>query len=185
MKTAQSITNHRIESKTINNQSKTAKRTKTKPTYNDTVKQAYYQILKQTKLLLSTIEEEPLRHIRIRKIKQPFEEYPVIVNELISPLVYLQLGWYSDHYRIYFGFNINEKGYSCHEITSQFLRILYRFTMKGSAAHNIEGCIHTDCLITNCDDFYEYISYKEQNKYISRIIKHQAKTVKRNLQRVA
>ncbi|MGI4727810.1 MAG: hypothetical protein ACRYGB_04485 [Janthinobacterium lividum] len=161
------------------------KRTKATVTYNESVKQAYAQILKQTKALLSTIEEEPLRHIRIRKIKQPFEEYPVIVNELISPLIYLQLGWYHDHYRLYFGFNINKTGHSCHEITSQFLRILYRFTMKGSTAHNIEDCIHIDCMITNCDDFYEYVSYKEEEKYLNRIIRHQSKTVKRNLQRVA
>lgn len=164
---------------------KTAKCTKTLPNYNETVKQAYAQILKQTKVLLSTIDEEPLRHIRIRKIKQPYEEYPVIVNELISPLIYLQLGWYYNHYRLYFGFNINKTGHSCHEITSAFLRIIYKYTMKGTTAHNIEGCIHTDCLITSCDDFYEYVSYKQEEKYLNRIIRHQPKTVKRNLQRVA
>jgi hypothetical protein len=158
---------------------------KTPFTSNDCVKQGYAQILKQTKVLLSTLEDSSLRHIRIKRIRHPFEEYPIIENELISPLVYLQLGWYYDHYRIYFGFNIDQSDSSCHEITSAFLRIIYKSTMKGSTAYNIEKCIYTDCLLTDCETFYEYNNHREKDKYLTRILKYRPKTVKRKLQRVA
>ena len=162
----------------------TIKSHKTTLTYNECVRQTYWEILKQTKLLLSTVEEESLRHIRIKKIKHPFEEYPIIENELISPLLYLQLSWCYDHYRIYFGFNIDES-HSCHPVTSSFLRILYKLTMKGSTPYNIEKCLHTDYLLTDCGNFYEYNEHLEKDKYLTHIVKYQSKAIKRNLQRVA
>jgi hypothetical protein len=48
-------------------------------------------------------------------------------------------------------------------LTSAFIRSIYRSTSVENTGINIEDCVHTDWVITNCAELYEYIA--DRNKH--------------------
>jgi hypothetical protein len=47
-------------------------------TYNDCVKAAYFEVLKQTKALLATLQDDPHRYSLIREDKLPIVEGTIV-----------------------------------------------------------------------------------------------------------
>jgi len=131
--------------------------------YNECVKMAYHQILKQAKAMLATIEREELRYTLERQDK-PGTVVGHIIHELVNPLLYLRLEEHSDGvYAIHFGIEqMNELG-QLSDITTRFLRILYKVTSLGAFPVDIENCVRTDWFNNSCSESYEYI--EERNKY--------------------
>jgi hypothetical protein len=151
--------------------------------YNQQVKQAYLQILRKTRLLLASIEEEPLRYTLIKKPTHYLEQ-EAVEQELINSLLYLQLGIYGDKRRIYYGFELSSPYGHCHSVTDAFLRLIYEATSRSNTLINIKDCVHTDNLITECTTMYEYTEHHDRG-YRFRQVNYKPKTVKRKLQRVA
>src|ERR1041385_351537 len=131
--------------------------------YNNSVKQAYFKILKKAKQLLSTIERDELRFILERQDSKK-SIVGTIVHELISPVLYLRLEHHSDDIiAIHFGIEqVNELG-QLSTITTTFIRSLYALTSKEVTRIDIECCIRTDWFINSCSAAYEYI--ETRNKY--------------------
>jgi hypothetical protein len=130
--------------------------------YNQVVKDAYFQIVNQTIQLISSLGEEPLRGILERQDK-PNKVDGYIVHELINPLIYIRLEAYKDDMLgIHYGYEQNDLFTRYYPITSAFIRSVYKCTTKENTKINIEACVHTDWVITNCAELYEYIA--ERNK---------------------
>ena len=152
--------------------------------YNESVKLAYQQILKQTKAMLSTIEREELRFSLERQDK-PGTVIGHIIHEILNPLIYLRLEEHSDGvYAIHFGIEqVNEMG-QLSDITTRFLRSLYKGTMLGAFPVDIENCIRTDWFNNSCSESYEYI--EERNKHHTfKLIPYKPTASKRKLMAVA
>jgi len=131
--------------------------------HNDGVKTAYFKILKYGKVLLTQVPEKPLRQTLERPLTVNHNALEII-HEFISPLIYLRLECYSDMlFCIHYGYEQNELYTKYYPITSAFIRSIYRFTAKENTEINIEGCVHTDWVITNCAELFEYIG--DRNKY--------------------
>lgn len=146
--------------------------------YNHCVRLAYFQILKEAKQMIATIERDELRYTleRIDNV-QPLKQG--IVRELVNPLIYLRLELHSDNeMAIHFGIEcVNEQGLLS-LLTSQFLRLLYKVTTVGAYPVNIESCIRTDWFINSCSEMYSYI--EDRNKYHTfRKIKYKVTAQKR------
>ncbi len=125
--------------------------------YNQIVKNAYLQIVKQTKQLISGFEEEALRGILERQ-DEPNKMHGYIVHELINPLIYARLEVYKDdQFGIHYGYEQSELYTEYYPITSAFIRSVYMFTSKENTPLNIENCIRTDWVVTNCAELYEYM----------------------------
>ncbi len=132
-------------------------------TYNQCVQLAYFQLLKQAKQMLSTIEQEELRFTLERTDRKP-PQIGTIVHELVSPLIYIRLELHTDNLMsIHFGIEcVHEKG-ELSEITTAFLRLLYKLTSKDAYPIDIENCVRTDWFINSCNEMYSYI--EDRNKY--------------------
>jgi hypothetical protein len=123
------------------------------------IKAAYLHIYKATKALLSTIESEQLRCVMEREDNAK-PETGSIIHELISPLIYLRLECYKDgSYAIHYGFAQCDLSTTYHRVTAAFVRLLYKLTME----NELQDCIRTDWVITECSELYEYML--DRNKY--------------------
>jgi hypothetical protein len=150
--------------------------------YNKEVRTAYYQILKEAKALLATIEREELRYTLIREDKPIGNSICCIIHEMVNPLIYLRLDSYEDGaYGIRYGFASSK--YFAH-ITVAFTRFLYKVTMKGATSNNIENSIRTEWYIHNPDEMYEHIEEQMKHHQFA-LIKHKPVASRRKLQVVA
>ncbi|OKS85672.1 hypothetical protein [Mucilaginibacter polytrichastri] len=154
-------------------------------TYNECVKAAYFEVLKQTTSLLATLPDDPHRYSLIREDKLPIIE-GTIVHEFINPLLYMRLECHKDDkLAINFGCD-SQPGFMEYEpLAGTFLRILYKVTMAINTAINIEDCIKTDYIVTECSEFYEFLEEGGLKNHTFHLIKHKPKAIKRKLQKVA
>lgn len=145
--------------------------------YNECVRMAYHQILKQAKSMLATIEHEELRYLLEREDK-PGTVVGHVIHEIVNPLIYLRLEEHSDGiYSIHFGIESDRQLGQLADITTRFLRILYKVTTLGAFPVNIENCVRTDWFIHNVSGLYEYL--EESEKYSFKIIPYKVTASKR------
>jgi hypothetical protein len=138
--------------------------------YNDCVKLAFHQVLKQAKQMLATIERDELR-CTLERSESHNHLKQGIIHEFINPLIYLRLECHSDDlYAIHFGIeDVNKPGQFAF-ITAAFLRLLYKVTMTGTYPIDIEQCVKTDWFLRNsCSEIYGYIEEHNQVHTFSRI----------------
>lgn len=131
--------------------------------YNSIVKQVYEKLFKSALLLISYIEVKPLRGVLTRQ-DSPNLKSGYIVHELINPLLYLRLECSTAKiYTIHYGYEQSELVSQYYPITSAFIRSIYRYTSKENTSVDIENCVQTDWIITNCAELFEYIM--DRNKF--------------------
>ncbi len=131
--------------------------------YNEAVRDAYFKIIQQAKNLISTIKEEPIRGILERQDK-PKSTGDYIVHEVINVILYIRLECSNDNvFNIHYGYEQTERLTKFYPITSAFIRLIYKYTSKEWTTFNIEDSIHTDWVITNCAELFEYVN--DRNKY--------------------
>lgn len=153
--------------------------------YNALVRKAYFKVLKETKALLASIEQEPLRYSLIRQDKQPVTA-GTIVHEMVGPLLYMRLECFADNkLGIHFGWELSPTFGEYYHITSRFIRILYKHTMVDTGLTNIEDCIKTDWVINECSELYEYVEERGCKHHSFALIQYKPKAVKRKLRKVA
>ena len=146
-------------------------------TYNQCVQLAYFQLLKQAKQMLATIEHDELRctlerNDNVRPVNQG------VIHEFINPLIYLRLECHSDNLcAIHFGFDEVKQPGEISDLTTKFLRLLYKLTSKDAFPIDIELCVKTDWFINTCSGLYEYI--EESEYYTFRKIKYKVTSKKR------
>ncbi|RVU02376.1 hypothetical protein EOD41_00090 [Mucilaginibacter limnophilus] len=154
-------------------------------TYNKIVKQTYFQLVKEAKALLATIEEEPLRYSLIREDKQSFQQ-GTIVHEFLNPLLYLRLECYAENkLGIHFGWELMPTFGEYYHIMNTFVRLVYKLTMADTTAINIEDCIRTDYVINECSAAYEHLEERGLRHHTFVLIPYKAKPIKRKLRKVA
>jgi len=140
--------------------------------YNQAVKQAYFKLLKQTKQLLATIERHELRYTLQREDSGPLAPF-IIVHEIVSPLLYLTLkAEDGEQLTIHFGFEMFENDNEYSNITARFVRLLYKLTSAEYTTINIESCITTRYVITNCSELYECLEDARHKLHQFTLIKH-------------
>ena len=123
----------------------------------------YFQIIKEAKQLISSLEDDALKATLERQDK-PNILHGYIVHELINPLIYLRLEAYKDDLLgVHYGYEQSELYTKFYPITSSFIRSIYRFTAKENTSIDIENCVRTDWVITNCAELYEYML--DRNKH--------------------
>ena len=139
--------------------------------YNIAVKQAYFNILKVAKSLLTPIEHEELRYTLVRDERNRTTT-GAIIHEFVNPLLYLRLECQSDNlFAIHYGHEQITKQVEYSDITGMFTRCIYRLTSKEVTQIDIEASVKTDWLIETPSAMYEYL--EEQNKYhLFTLIKH-------------
>ncbi|RZA02873.1 MAG: hypothetical protein EOP47_05205 [Sphingobacteriaceae bacterium] len=137
--------------------------------YNSCVKTAYDKILTQIETLISSIDDAPLRQVLERSNKEI--KPGVIIHEFLNALVYLRLECYNENvFAIHYGYEQSDRLTKYYPVTSAFIRSVYKNTAVEYTSINIENCIRTDWVITNCAELFEYIG--DRNKHhISRTIK--------------
>jgi len=154
-------------------------------TYNAEVRKAYYKILKQAKAMIATVEQHELRC----SLVQADRSKPVFMNkvhEFVNPLLYMCLMCPVDTYEIYFGFELGSSGESDFtELTSKFMRILYKSTSAEHTAINIEDCVSTYNVITECNDLFDYMHERGKSAHTFELIAYKPKPIKRKLMKVA
>jgi hypothetical protein len=154
-------------------------------TYNVEVRKAYHKILKQAKALIATVEQHELRC----SLVQADRSKPVFMNkvhEFVNPLIYLCLMCPVDTYEIYFGFELGSSSESDFTaLTSKFMRILYNATSENNTAINIEGCVSTYNVITECTELFDYMEERGKSNHTFELIPYKATTIKRKLRKVA
>jgi hypothetical protein len=148
--------------------------------YNQAVRTAYFKIIKQVKQLISTIDEEPLRGILERQDK-PKSSGGYIVHEMLNAVLYIRLESINGSiFNIHYGYEQTDRFTKYYPITSAFIRLIYKYTSKENTGINIEDCIHTDWVVTNCAELFEYIG--DRNKYHTyRNIKFRKPTAKKKV----
>jgi hypothetical protein len=153
--------------------------------YNAEVRKAYHRILKQAKALIATVEQHELRC----SLVQADRSKPVFMNkvhEFVNPLIYLCLMCPVDTYEIYFGFELGSSSESDFtNLTSKFMRILYKQTSAEQTTINIEDCVSTYNVITECNDLFDYMDERGKSNHTFELIPYKAATIKRKLKRVA
>lgn len=156
--------------------------------YNAEVRKAYFKILKQSKALLSEIEQHEIRCT----LYQANRSKPVFmhkVHEFVNPLIYLCLMSSGEDYTIHFGFDVFGGGRNTEndftKLTSKFMRILYKVTSAEHTAVNIEYCITTYNVITECTELFDYMEERGKSNHTFELIPHKPKPIKRNLMKVA
>ena len=134
-----------------------------KEIHNQAIKAAYFQIIQQAKQLISNLEEEPLRGILMRQ-DEPISTGGCIIDELINTLIYLRLKAYKDDaFAIHYGYEQNDLYTKYYPVTSAFIRSVYYCTAKENTHVNVGDCVHTDWVVTNCAELFEYIG--DRNKF--------------------
>jgi len=112
--------------------------------------------------MLATIEQHECRYTLQREDK--CLNHPGIIHEIINPIIYLRLEWHEDgFYHIHFGIEQANRLGQQSDITSAFIRLLYKVTSKEATTVNIEDCVKTDWFINSCSAMYEYV--EERNRY--------------------
>jgi hypothetical protein len=132
------------------------------PAYNTAVHKAYGRILKHTKQLLASLEQEELRFTleRMERSKKPH----TVIHELISPLLFLRLECSSDALMtIHFGIEHVDQSPALSMVTAAFLRMLFKETSNKKDGIDIEDCVKTDWFIKSCSEMFEYV--EERNRY--------------------
>jgi hypothetical protein len=146
--------------------------------YNKSVQDAYFKIFKETRKQLATLEREELRYCLEREDRTTTKPNTVI-HEILNPLIYLRLESKPDNrFGIHWGFEqvLSVNQYS--QLTTFFIRLLYRLTSKEATEVLIEDCVRTDWIITTCDNMFEHV--EENNKHHQfRLIKHKPAAMKR------
>ncbi|UEG53435.1 hypothetical protein LLH06_00390 [Mucilaginibacter daejeonensis] len=154
-------------------------------TYNAEVRKAYHKILKQAKALIATVEQHELRC----SLVQADRSKPVFMNkvhEFVNPLIYLCLMCPVDTYCIHFGFEVYGSGENDYTaLTSRFMRTLYKLTAAEHTAINIEDCISTYNVITECNDLFDYMEERGKSNHTFELIPYKPKPAKRKLMKVA
>jgi hypothetical protein len=149
--------------------------------YNAEVRKSYYKILKQAKALISTVEQHELRC----SLVQTERSKPVYMNkvhEFVNPLIYLCLMCPVDTYYIYFGFDVYSRGENDYTIlTSKFMRMLYSITSIEQTSINIEDCVSTHNVITECNALFEYMEERGKSNHTFGLIPYKPKAVNRKL----
>jgi hypothetical protein len=132
--------------------------------YNDAVELAHTKIFKFAKQLIATIERDDMRCYFERKDSAPVVD--TIRHEIISPLLYLRLQCELDGmFTIRFGIEPAPSNPELADLTSDFLRMLFRATDKAAKDVDIERCIETDWFINVCGDMYEYVDTALHSKH--------------------
>jgi hypothetical protein len=153
--------------------------------YNAEVKKAYFKVLKEAKALIATVEQHELRCT----LYQADRSKPVFMNkvhEFVSPLIYLSLMAPVDTYCIHFGFELGSSSQSDFtELTSKFLRKLYKLTSIEHTAINIEDCVSTYNVITEATELFDYMEERGKSNHTFELIAYKPKTAKRKLRKVA
>lgn len=150
--------------------------------YNKAVRKAFNQILNETKAMLIKIEREELRYTLFREIKPATRNMPVF--EFISPLFYLKLSCENDEkFAIHYGFECGNTGHEFSSQTALFTRAIYRFTSNAQTSVNIEDCVQTDWVITDCSSLYEY--KEDSANYQFALLKYKPATNRRKAMMVA
>jgi hypothetical protein len=153
--------------------------------YNAEVQKAYHKILKQAKALIATVEQHELRC----SLVQANRSRPVFMNkvhEFVNPLIYLYLMCPVDTYEIYFGFELGSSGENDFTaLTSTFMRTLYKQTSAEHTAINIEDCVSTYNVITECTELFDYMEERGKSAHTFELIEYRPKSTKRNLKKVA
>jgi hypothetical protein len=145
----------------------------------------YQLILKTTKQLLATIEDEQTRHTLIREDRQPIT-VGTIVHEFINPMFYLRLECYADNQLgIHYGIQSMPGFLESNPMTMEFVRMIYKLTMASSTDINIEDCILTDYMIIECSDLFEYIEERQKSNHMFSVIPYKPKGIKRKLRKAA
>jgi hypothetical protein len=153
--------------------------------YNAEVRRVYYKILKQAKALISTVEQHELRCSLVQNERSK-PVYMNKVHEFVSPLLYLCLMCPVDTYYIYFGFDVYSRGENDYTaLTSKFMRTLYSLTSAEHTTINIEDCISTYNVITECNALFEYMEERGKSNHTFELITYKPKVIKRKLQKVA
>jgi hypothetical protein len=153
--------------------------------YNAEVRKAYHRILKQAKALIATVEQHELRC----SLVQADRSKPAFMNkvhEFVSPLIYLCLMCPVDTYEIYFGFEIGSSSESDFTaLTSKFMRILYKSTSGEQTTINIEDCVSTYNVITECTELFDYMEERGKSNHSFELIPYKPQATKRKLRKVA
>ncbi|UEG52592.1 hypothetical protein LLH06_16680 [Mucilaginibacter daejeonensis] len=152
--------------------------------YNIEVRKAYFKILKQAKALIATMVQHELRCALV----QADRSKPIFMNkvhEFVSPIIYLCLICPVDTYCIHFGFEIGVSSDSDHtELTSRFMRILYKLTSQEHTSVNIEDCVSTYNVITECTELFDYMEERGKSAHTLEVIPYK-QPLKRKLRKVA
>ncbi|ASU36340.1 hypothetical protein [Mucilaginibacter xinganensis] len=136
--------------------------------YNEAVRHAYDQILKKATQLLAALEQEELRYVLERT--QNGSEPPIILHELVSPIVYLRLECVEDSKLvIHFGAEPSSPFPEVQAVTAGFLRTLFTLTGKAYTGVNVEDCVKTDWLINVCSEMFEYLEGRTKYHTFRRI----------------
>ena len=161
------------------NKKQSTPQTKLSP-YNQAVHTAYFKLLKETKQLLATIERHELRSTLQREDNGEIC-FGLKVHQIISPIVYLSLECEDGEYlSIHFGFELFEADNVYSGVSGRFLRNLYKLTSASNTGVNIEDCVSTRYIVTQCSELYEAVEGNNCH-YIYSIIKHKPTPRQRKL----
>jgi len=149
-------------------------------TYNKSVKEAYLKILKGAKQLLSTTFRHELRCALCRSNKPG--TMVNTIDELVNPIIYLSLECNDgERYSIHFGFEQFKEECEYSIITAKFVRLLYKHTSVEHTTVNIEDCINTEYVITDCSALYEAVEDSHHKKHKLIVIPYKPAAEKRKL----
>jgi len=153
--------------------------------YNQAVKEAYFKILKATKNLIASLDRHELRCTLQRSDRSQLG-LMTKVHEIVNPVIYLCLECTDgESLSIHFGFELFSDECEYSHLTSKFIRLLYKLTGVEHTAINIEDCICTEYLITECSSLFEMIEDSEHKNHQFMLIPYKASPSKRKLMRVA
>jgi hypothetical protein len=149
---------------------------------NKAVKTAYFKIVKAAKILLSAVERHDLRCILIRKGKSGENTLNTTLHELVNPIIYLSLECHDkENYSIHFGVEQFKQECEYSIMTAKFVRILYRLTSLEQTTLNIEDCVNTEYVITDCSALYEAIEDSKLKNHALEIVPYKQTVNKRKL----
>jgi hypothetical protein len=158
------------------------KTTKTKPlsSYNQAVKTAYFKIVKAAKTLLSTIERHELRCTLIRKGQSGENTLNTTIHQLVNPIIYLSLECHDrENYSIHFGIEQFQHECEYSMLTAKFLRIIYKLTSVEQTTVNIDDCVNTAYVITDCSALYEAVEESTLKNHSLEIVPYKQTMSKR------
>jgi hypothetical protein len=150
--------------------------------YNKAVKAAYYKILKGAKNLIATVDRHDLR-CTIYLVDKPIGSN-TREQQFISPILYLALDTDDDgkHLCIRFGLEQFSDRNAFTDITAKFMRMIYNVTSIANNEVNIEDCLYTAAVITDCSELFEAIESSHMNYPIA-VIPYKPAAVKRKQMR--
>ena len=143
--------------------------------YNTCVTRTYFKLLRATIDLLGTIDSDALRGTLSREDDAPID-FGLKVHQFVSPMVYLSLQCDdSETLTIHFGFEKMGGEDEFSYVTSRFLRLLYKFTDVKRTRINIEDCVVTDYIETECMATYQAV--EESQLYVYTAIPYKSAVV--------